>query len=92
MAEFVERAILEVTDRSTQNVAKINAELRKLKKTATDLRSAFSSLKLDVSGINGAAKAARDLSSSLRKLGSTPVKVKVDYSSILTATRAANVG
>jgi hypothetical protein len=58
MASFVEQATLKVVDQSSAQIAKINAELKKLFATAKSLKN----VKVDPSGLNKTAIAAKKLS------------------------------
>ena len=69
MASFTEQAILKVVDKSSPQIRKINAELKKLFATAKSLKSINIAFKINTGDINKATAALGKLNAASRKLG-----------------------
>lgn len=78
MTNFVEQAVLKVVDQSSPQIAKINAELKKLQATAKSLKSTKIDLGLKDSGLARAVADVKRLESELRRLKSVAINVRVD--------------
>lgn len=76
MASFTERATLEVKDKSTAQIRKINVELKKLQTTAKSIRS----MRIEIRGIQTAISQVRQLTTALRGLKriSTQLNIRVN--------------
>jgi hypothetical protein len=83
MASFTERATLEVKDRSTAQIRKINAELKRLQATANSLRS----IKIELTGIALARRQVQGLIRDLRALRALTASVKVSSAGVAAAQR-----
>jgi hypothetical protein len=88
MASFTERATLEVKDKSTAQIRKINAELKKLQQTANSLKS----IKISISGIPLARKQVQGLTRDLHALkrAASALNIKVGVQGVTAAQRQLN--
>ncbi|MGQ2901734.1 hypothetical protein [Neoaquamicrobium sediminum] len=84
MANFIERATLILTDKSTANIKKINRELKTLFDTTRKMRNM--SIRLD--GLTQTQKQTRSLINDMTRL-SRPTRLAVDASSLTRATQQA---
>ena len=74
MASFTEKATLEVKDKSTAQIKKINAELKKLQATAKSLKS----IKVEIKGIAQARSQVQALTRDLNKLKTAAKGIRIN--------------
>jgi len=84
MASFTEQATLSVVDKSSAQLRKINAELKKLFTTAQSLKNI--KIDINVSGLTKATGEARKFTAELNKLKAIKATPKVDVAGISKAT------
>lgn len=70
MASFVEKATLQLVDKSSKNIDKINTSLKNLNKTALAVKKNLAGINLKVTGAGKAATEVNKLAASLAKLRS----------------------
>lgn len=85
MASFTERATLEVKDKSTSQIRKINSELKKLQATARSLRT----IRIDITGLSAATRQVNNLTRALGNLKrvSTSLNIRVGTQGLSQAQR-----
>ena len=88
MASFTEQAILKVVDRSSSQIRKINAELKKLFATAKSLKSTNIKIGVNAAGAAKATAELRRLNAEVNKLraATRSVRVNVNAGGISAAT------
>ena len=74
MASFTEKATLEVKDKSTAQIKKINAELKKLQATAKSLKN----IKIEITGIAQARSQVQALTRDLNKLKTAAKGIRIN--------------
>jgi hypothetical protein len=85
VASFTERATLEVKDKSTSQIRKINSELKKLQATARSLRT----IRIDITGLSAATRQVNNLTRALGNLKkvSTSLNIRVGTQGLSQAQR-----
>lgn len=91
MASLTEQATLKLVDKSTPQIRKINAELKKLFATARSLKSVTVNFKINTSGIDKATAALGKLNAAAKKAqGSTAISTPAITRQLATHTRQVN--
>jgi hypothetical protein len=86
MASFTESATLEVKDRSTAQIKKINAELKRLQATAASLRS----IRIEITGVALARRQIQGLLRDMRALRAVTANIKVNLTGGAAARSTIN--
>jgi hypothetical protein len=91
MASFTEQATLKVTDKSSAQIRKINAELKKLFDTANSLKSTSITIKINDKGVQSAIRNLRSLRKEIDRLGGhgggTSLNVRLNPTSLANMRR-----
>jgi hypothetical protein len=85
MASFTEQATLKVNDQSSAAIRKINAELKKLERTAKSLKSITVDLKVNTSGLQAANRQLNALARNMSIMRGQTLNLRVNTAGLTQA-------